>query len=117
MPRPQPALDVRTLSADRKQALLNLLDAHETAVDLGRPTWDLACQLASLRQSGVTDTVLRWLVTQELAEHRLETTRAHQKKRAFRRAPNLRFTAASCFLLTAAGQTVARQARMLESQL
>src|SRR5438105_3887391 len=97
------------LDADRQQALAHLLVAHKTALELGLPALDFACQLSSLHALHVTDVTLRWLICEGLVGHYLETTRDDDERRAFRLAPNTRFTDASCFILIPAGLALAQR--------
>src|SRR5262249_35566996 len=61
-----------------------------------------------LRQQGVFDTTLRWLIDEGLAEHRLETPSRSPTRRTFTRTRSNHFTQASCFVLTEAGVLHAR---------
>jgi hypothetical protein len=85
-----------------------LLEAHDTAVDTGWDLWMYACHIQSLRQQGVYDTTLHWLLDQGFAEHRLETPSPSSARRTFKRARDTHFTQASCFVLTEAGVLHAR---------
>jgi hypothetical protein len=105
-----PLISAQILSAqEHSQALLSLLEAHEIAAELKRPPWDLALQLSSLHDLGVSDSHLRYLICQELVEHRFETGSADQDKRTFSAAGFLRFTADSCFVLTTTGLLAAKR--------
>jgi hypothetical protein len=95
--------------AGRYQALALLLEAHETAIELGRPAWDFAYQLASLHALGATDSALRWLVEKSYAEHRLETTQWNSSHRTFHETRSLRFCADSCLVLTRSGVEMAHR--------
>ena len=97
------------LTPARRQALSHLVEAAETALELGQAPVAFACQLAGLHALDVTDSSLRWLVLHGLAEHRRETTRSSQSRRVFQACANLCFTEASCFHLTAAGLALARR--------
>src|SRR5207253_4774633 len=108
MPRSKPVGGACALTPARHHALRHLFDAVCVALELRQAPVDFACQLSSLHDAGVTDTTLRWLIAMGLAEHRLETTQAKQPRRTFRAAANARFTAASCFVLNAAGTALAR---------
>src|SRR5262245_5518070 len=91
------------LSAEHRRALAHLHAANRSAVELGRPALDFACQLPNFETMHVSDVTLRWLVCKGLIAHYLETTRRDQDLRTFRPAPNLRFTDASCFVITSRG--------------
>jgi hypothetical protein len=108
MPKPKRLSHRLTgLTTDCQQALSHLLAAHRSAAELSLPRLEFAWQLPSLHALRVTDVTLRCLVRCGLVEHYLETTRADQAQRAFRRAPNLRFTKASCLVISAAGIALA----------
>jgi len=88
------------------EALRLLLDAQAYAEDVGRSVWDFAVEIDSLRQTGCTNSELRWLVCQGFVRHAPETTAGSAHTRSFRQsrpAPGLRFSAKSCFVLTPAG--------------
>lgn len=93
----------------RQQTFVRLLEAYETAIEVGNDPSAFACQLPSLFGSGVSDTVLRWLVAQGYARHCIETTRKDDPFRTFQFANNQRFTESSCFFLTSAGVELARR--------
>lgn len=92
-----------SLNADRQKALAHLFEAHRTAAEFGRSAFNYACQLPNLLKVGFVETTLRALVDESLVEHHLELTRTNHKQRTFRLAPNLCFTASSCFLLSPTG--------------
>jgi hypothetical protein len=91
------------LHPEYRQALVPLAESYRAAVALNRKAWDFALQLASLYELGVTDSQLRCLICQGLAEHRFETGSGDQDERTFSPPRYLRFSADSCFVLTEAG--------------
>jgi hypothetical protein len=93
---------------ERRIALRLLLEAHDTAVDIGWDVWMYACHIQVLRQQGVFNTTLRWLIDQGFAEHRLEMPSRSVSRRTFNRTRTDRFTEASCFALTDQGVLHAR---------
>ncbi len=97
------------VTPSRQLALIHLLEAYDAAAEIGRDPQAYACQLDQLLAQGIHDTTLRWLLDQGLAQHLLETTRAAHHRRHFRPALNPHFSRASCFALTPAGLTLARQ--------
>jgi hypothetical protein len=103
------AADEAVPLSGRIQALVVLLEGHETADELGRPPRELACPVAGLLAQGATDPALRWLCGRRLAEHLRETTPPRAVRRTFTKTRNLRFGANSCFALTAAGCAYARK--------
>jgi hypothetical protein len=67
--------------------------------------WQLAVEIEVLHSSGLTNTDLRWLLSQGLAEHRLERTRAGDSARRFARSSStsLGLSPRDCFILTEGG--------------
>jgi hypothetical protein len=92
-----------------KTALRLLLEAHDTAATLDRDKWDFALEIEALKAAGLNHTDLRSLVSQDLAEHRVEQTPRGAKRRAFRLPRGLQLQEASCFALSSSGLLVARQ--------
>jgi hypothetical protein len=90
-------------------ALGELLKAHDYAVDAACEIWNFAVEIEILRQLGITDTDLRWLISKNYLEHRRDDTGANDSVRRFRTAHPLKFQAQSCFVLTAAGVSFANQ--------
>ncbi len=107
MLRRQSSASALVLTADQERALIHLFEASQAAGELGTPALGFASQLPSLHDLEVTDTALRWLIAKGFAEHRLEITKPRQQRRVFRPAPNLRFSTASCFILTNTGMALA----------
>jgi hypothetical protein len=107
MAPPRPAVEISALTPDRQFALAYLQEAFLTASELGKAPAAFACQLEALANMGVTETTLRWLVTQGFAQHLVETTKRQQAHRSFREAANLRLSPRSCFLLTKGGAGLA----------
>ncbi len=107
MVRPKPTAD--SLSQHQQIALAYLLEASDLARNAGDAPAAYACQLHCLQRIGITESILRWLAGQGLVWHQVETTTRDQAARTFRRSANLRFSAASCFLLTSAGTELAEE--------
>jgi hypothetical protein len=102
---------------DVQLALVHLYKSSAIAVGLDLPPWELANELPNLLASGVTDTSLRVLVINGLAEHRIETSRPNSRNRTFRPAANLHLVGMSCFILTSAGIELAQKLVNGEDQL
>ena len=98
----------RPMDSPRRLSLTILLEAKDVADETGADNWELASQLKTFHDFGVTDATLRWLIMKGFAEHRLETTRPRQRRRCFRATDSLRFNGASCFVITPAGAALAR---------
>jgi hypothetical protein len=97
------------IHANRKLALAHLLAAHEVAEETAKPPRAFACQIMILQSLGVTETTLRWLVDQKLAEHLLEVTAPADSERRFQPCANDHLTPESCFCLSATGLYLARE--------
>lgn len=91
-----------------REGLLLLLQAHECARDSTSDEWDFALEIAALRDRGLTENELRWLLKMGLVEHRLEATLLGDETRCFLAQGGLKFTGDSCFVLTAAGEIYVR---------
>lgn len=90
-------------------ALAVLLEAYTYAQAIDRNTWDFAVEIDCLRDVGVTDGDLRYLICAGYAEHAVELTRVGSHKRVFRRLHNLGLTDKTCFILTEHGESFAHQ--------
>jgi hypothetical protein len=93
----------RRRRVDIERALVGLRQAYDYALDVERDIWDFAVEIEELRQTGLTDSDLRWLVCKGFVEHRMEMTTAEDQKRVFRTASELKFDARSSFVLTSLG--------------
>ena len=87
------------------RGLTLLRDAWDCAHEMNLDPWQLAVEIEVLRSSGLTNTDLRWLLSQGLSEHRLERTRASDRTRRFARSSSmsLGLSPHDCFILTEAG--------------
>ena len=92
-----------------RAALQHLLEAHECAVELARNHWDFAVEIGSLRQDGLSDSVLRWLVCKDYVEHGREMTLVGDDGRHFRQGSGLTFHRRTCVILTTEGVNFARK--------
>jgi hypothetical protein len=86
-----------------------LTEARDCAQELQRDVWDFAVEVHCLRDAGLSDSSLRWLLCKGYVEHAVETTQARAPHRTFRRAGNLMFCERSCFVLTPRGLDLADQ--------
>jgi hypothetical protein len=91
-----------------RAGLLQLLKAADYARELGRPTWDFAVEIESLRAAGLTASDLRWLVCKGYVEHAVETKLAGSETRTFEREAGLIFSPGTCFVLTRSGGELVR---------
>ena len=87
-------------------ALAALLEAHDYVRDLDGSIWEFAIEMAAMRRLGVSTSDLRWLIGRGLVDHAVETTRAGDALRRFRKPPRPTFSKRSCFILTSGGETL-----------
>lgn len=90
------------------EAFALLLQAHEYALELSQGTWDFAVELQALRETGLTNSDLRWLVGRGYVEHALEITSPNDRTRQFRRTALVTVSDSTCLVLSRAGVCVAR---------
>ncbi len=81
----------------------HLLDAQRYAEELGRAIWDFAIEIDTLREAGLSNSDLRWLVCKRLVHHGREVTLEGETGRSFRRFEGLSFYPNTCFVLTPSG--------------
>ncbi len=96
------------LAGNMTSALAVLLEAFEYGNDLGGNDWEFGIELAVLRDLGVSNSGLRWLIGGGMADHAVEVTRSQDTARSFERPPRPVFSRRACFKLTPAGAAVAR---------
>ncbi|MBI2824771.1 MAG: hypothetical protein HYX69_08800 [Planctomycetia bacterium] len=90
-------------------ALRLLLESHDYADDLGQGTWDFAVELASLRQLGITNSDVRWLVGKGLVQHARESAPCEDGPRRFLTCERLILDHEACFVLSPTGLEFARR--------
>jgi hypothetical protein len=98
-------------------ALSALVEAHAYAASLAQDDWQFALGFDSLRQGGLSQNDLRWLLYRRYVQHGIETTQPGEERRTVRAGGAIRFDRRSCFALTEAGIAFARQgsaARLIE---
>jgi hypothetical protein len=89
-------------------ALKLLLESHAYAEDLGGSPWDFAVEMPSLRELGITNSDVRWLVAKQLLDHAREITMPGEERRSFQQCNHLTLSKKTCFVLTAQGLDFAR---------
>lgn len=89
------------------QALARMADGMCYAVDLGCRPWEFALAMAELRDAGLSDNDLRWLLRKGFVEHAIEVTEPGEEMRSFRPCVGSMFTDRVCFVLTEEGQAFA----------
>jgi hypothetical protein len=104
-----PEISSRPSRLQRLQAALDLLlEAYSYARRLNRETAEFAVEIDALRELGVSNSDLRWLVCKGFAQHAHETTSKQHEQRTFQESANLAFTDRTCFVLTRSGATAAK---------
>lgn len=86
-----------------------LLDAATCAADAGQMPWTFAVELDELRQRGIDNVWLRWLIVSDFVAHSHETFASTSDERQFENRGRLNLTEASCFILTPAGVRFAQE--------
>jgi hypothetical protein len=104
--KPDSIIDVSAPPFQRGRAGLRLmLDAYSYSQRLDRSPWDFAEEIASLRQGGLTNGDLRWLLCVGLVKHGHEISETHEHERRFQETAGLHFSDRTCFVLTELGAT------------
>jgi hypothetical protein len=80
-----------------------LLEAFDCARDAGSSPWDYAIGVPQLREAGVSNSSLTWLLQKEYAEHLVESTVPGDVKRVFRSVETSLLSERSCLVLSETG--------------
>ncbi|MCC6510920.1 MAG: hypothetical protein IT423_17595 [Pirellulaceae bacterium] len=88
-------------------ALGELHDAYVYAQETSGNKWEFATEIERLKELGLHNNDLRWLVRMGLVKHMREVTQEEEDGRTFRPTGDLVFPAGSCFVLTEDGVSVA----------
>ena len=106
--QPQPTLDsLDAIDPAVLVALKRLKEAHDTASNFGRSSWDFAIEISQMGNSGIDNNVLRMMVCQQWVVHQREATDLPQVHRSFEQETELVFSARSCFVITKEGYRIA----------
>ena len=97
-----------TLPAKFRPALRVLLEAADYAEQTSSDRWEFAVELDQLTALGLTYNDFRLLVRSDLVEHQREVTLEGDDGRSFRPTGDLTFAETTCFVLTDAGVSIAR---------
>jgi hypothetical protein len=84
-------------------ALRLLLEAYACARDLGCDMWEFAVEGDTLRDHGLTNTQLRWLLRKGYIAQAVEKTLADAPQRSFRQTASPSLHQGGCFVLTESG--------------
>ncbi len=96
--------DVALFLGNRGTVVLRYLaEAASFARELGRDPWDFAVEIQTLRELGLTNNELRWLVCKGWVEHQQEVTALGDNCRVFQPDRPLNFSASACFVLSPEG--------------
>jgi hypothetical protein len=90
-----------------KMALSRMADAMGYATDLGCRPWEFALSIVELRQAGLSDNDLRWLLRKGFVEQAIEVTEPSEEHRTFRPCSGCTFTERVCFVLAEEGLSFA----------
>jgi hypothetical protein len=98
---------LRRRSALRDNALLRtalemLWQAYRYAARSGADAWEFAVEIDEFRRAQVSNSELRWLLSQGYAAHAQEKASTDGRRR-FRQTPSASMTDASCFIIAEAG--------------
>ena len=91
-----------------RNALRLLYEAHCFAEQHDGSAWDFAEEITSLRQLGMMNSDLRWLVCIGHVEHGHEITKIGEEHRKFQSDKGLHFSKDTCFVLTDLGASHVR---------
>lgn len=92
-----------------RRAIGLLLQAQQYAEELRRDPWDFAVEWTSLRETGLTNNDIRWLIYQGFLKQGVEALANHDFLTVQQRNGRSRLTDGSCFLLTSDGFQFARE--------
>ncbi len=85
-----------------------LLQGQEYTQELGCDPWDFAVEISCLRELGLTNNDLRWLLYKNYAVQGLEVIDDKHDRRVFHSGGLLHLANESCFILTEEGEAFAR---------
>lgn len=83
-------------------ALEMLWHAHRYALLANSDSWEFAVEIDELRRARISNSDLRWLLSQDHVAHAVETT-ASGSKRKFRRIASNAISERSCFVIAESG--------------
>ena len=86
-----------------EKALEVLFEARSLSVDLSQSNMEFAVEIGALRDAGLNNSHLRWLVGKGYVQHILETTEFGADRREFKESAGLRFWETSCFEINELG--------------
>ena len=90
-----------------------LWKAYQYAVETRRDVWEFAVEYWTLKQAGVSNADLRWMVAAGLAEHGHEQSVYGDRARQFAAGQSLVFSKSMCLVLTRSGVEHAEKCRLI----
>jgi hypothetical protein len=101
---------VDVLNPGMARGIDQLLVAYRYAREVHREQWDFAVEIQSLRDVGMNNSEIRWLIAKELVQHGEEQQGSQSgKKRVFRTVGDMKLLPRSCFVLTEQGFEACKQ--------
>lgn len=91
-----------------RAGLILLLQAHECALAANSEIWDFAVEIGELRDRGMCENELRWMLKMGYLEHRIEATLLGDNTRCYLPQGGVKFSGQSCFVLTLVGECYVR---------
>lgn len=100
----KPALPLRI-----ERVLEVLFEAANYACDIGSDVWDFAVEIGRLRELGLNDNDLRWLIAKRYVDHALEITVPGDARRLFKHGGSCTFSKRTAFVLSDAAVALAEE--------
>jgi hypothetical protein len=97
-PGSRPAGELRT-------GLSELANAYRYSIELGVDIWIFALEIQTLRDFGLTNSDLRYLICKGYVDHAGEVKLSGQEERSFRSTGRIHFSRSTCFVITDAGMS------------
>lgn len=91
-------LDLGLFSLEIQSALRLFQRTNDYAVNVGQDIWQFAIHIGELRQMGLSESDMRWLLCKGELLHADEITKVGDSLRTFRSLGNCMLTATTCFI-------------------
>jgi hypothetical protein len=98
-----------SLGQGLRAAMMELLAAHQYAIDARRDPWDFSLKIHELQALGLKENDFRWLICKQFVRHAREITLPADPRRAFRPEGGLTFSKRTCFIISDEGIAFARR--------
>ena len=96
--QPQEAAESDLVSAEVQSALQLLQRSNAYAEDVGQDVWQFASEIGQLRNLGLSDSAMRWLLCRGEILHADEVTNLGDCRRSFRALGIFTLTPTTCFI-------------------